>query len=146
MPNAVDVTTPSDLEIVMTRAFDAPRELVFECHTRPELVRRWWSGGEGRPVLFLHPGDGFDPAAPFVGGLARRSRVIAPSHPGFGGSDLPTGFGTVDDLSYFYLDLMRSEWLPLLAVVVVSTALTLAVSALAFTAVTRRGRSGDTGA
>lgn len=35
------VTTPSDLEIVMTRAFDAPRKLVWEAMTRPDLIRRW---------------------------------------------------------------------------------------------------------
>lgn len=36
------VTTPSDLEITLTRVFDAPRHLVFEAMTRPEHVRRWW--------------------------------------------------------------------------------------------------------
>ena len=36
------VTTPSDREIVMTRLFDAPRDLVFEAMTKPEHVRRWW--------------------------------------------------------------------------------------------------------
>jgi uncharacterized protein YndB with AHSA1/START domain len=36
------VTTPSDTEIVMTRVFDAPRELVFEAHTSCEHVSRWW--------------------------------------------------------------------------------------------------------
>lgn len=35
------VTTPSDREIVMTRVFDAPRQLVYEAHTKPELVKRW---------------------------------------------------------------------------------------------------------
>jgi len=35
-------TTPSDREIVMTRLFDAPRDLVFEAMSRPEHVRRWW--------------------------------------------------------------------------------------------------------
>jgi uncharacterized protein YndB with AHSA1/START domain len=35
------VTTPSDREIAMTRAFDAPRQLVFDAYTRPELLRRW---------------------------------------------------------------------------------------------------------
>lgn len=35
------VTTPSDREIAMIRAFDAPRQLVFDAYTRPELVRRW---------------------------------------------------------------------------------------------------------
>jgi len=32
----------SDLEIVMAREFDAPRELVFKAHTDPELVPKWW--------------------------------------------------------------------------------------------------------
>ena len=36
------VTTPSDLEILITRSFDAPARLVFEAWTRPEHVRRWW--------------------------------------------------------------------------------------------------------
>lgn len=36
------VTTPSDMEIVLTREFDAPRELVFEAHTSCEHVSRWW--------------------------------------------------------------------------------------------------------
>jgi uncharacterized protein YndB with AHSA1/START domain len=35
-------STPSDREIVLTRLFDAPRELVFEAMTKPEHVRRWW--------------------------------------------------------------------------------------------------------
>jgi len=35
------VTTPSDREIAMTRVFDAPRHLVFEAYTRPELLKRW---------------------------------------------------------------------------------------------------------
>jgi uncharacterized protein YndB with AHSA1/START domain len=36
------VTTPTDREIVLTRAFDAPRHLVFEAFTRPELLKRWY--------------------------------------------------------------------------------------------------------
>jgi uncharacterized protein YndB with AHSA1/START domain len=35
-------TTPSDREIVMTRVFDAPRELVFEAHTSCEHLSKWW--------------------------------------------------------------------------------------------------------
>jgi uncharacterized protein YndB with AHSA1/START domain len=35
------VTTPSDLEIEMTREFDAPCRLVFEAMTKPEYVKRW---------------------------------------------------------------------------------------------------------
>jgi pimeloyl-ACP methyl ester carboxylesterase len=38
--------------------------------------------------------------------LAARTRLIAPSHPGFGASDLAPVMTTVEDLSYFYLDLM----------------------------------------
>jgi uncharacterized protein YndB with AHSA1/START domain len=36
------VSTPSDLEIVMTREFEAPRELVFEAHTSCEHLNHWW--------------------------------------------------------------------------------------------------------
>jgi len=35
-------TTPSDHEIVLTRLFDAPRQLVFDAMTKPEHVKRWW--------------------------------------------------------------------------------------------------------
>ena len=45
--NKLHITTPTDLEIVINRSFDAPRELVFEAMTRPELIRQW---------LFLPPG------------------------------------------------------------------------------------------
>jgi uncharacterized protein YndB with AHSA1/START domain len=41
------VTTPSDREIAMTRAFDAPRSLVFDCYTKPELLERWLHGPDG---------------------------------------------------------------------------------------------------
>ena len=37
----LQITTPSEREIAMTRVFDAPRRLVFEAHTRPELLKRW---------------------------------------------------------------------------------------------------------
>ena len=38
------VTASGDRDIVMTRVFDAPRDLVFEAHTKPELVKRWLTG------------------------------------------------------------------------------------------------------
>lgn len=41
------VTTPTDREIVMTREFDAPRRLVWEALTKPELLRRWFFGPPG---------------------------------------------------------------------------------------------------
>ena len=37
----LQVTTPSDREIALTRVFDAPRGLVFEAYTKPELLKRW---------------------------------------------------------------------------------------------------------
>jgi len=36
------VTTPTDREIVLMRVFDAPRKLVFEAFTKPELLKRWY--------------------------------------------------------------------------------------------------------
>jgi uncharacterized protein YndB with AHSA1/START domain len=36
------VTTPNDREIVMTRVFDAPRRLVFDAFSKPELLKRWF--------------------------------------------------------------------------------------------------------
>jgi len=36
------VTTPTDCEIVLTRVFDAPRHLVFDAFSRPELLQRWF--------------------------------------------------------------------------------------------------------
>jgi pimeloyl-ACP methyl ester carboxylesterase len=62
--------------------------------------------GRGRPLLFLHPGIGLERDAPVIDRLAETARVIAPSHPGFGGSEQPKSFNTVDDLAYFYLDLI----------------------------------------
>jgi uncharacterized protein YndB with AHSA1/START domain len=55
------VTTPSDLEIEMTRLFDAPRHLVFEALHTPEHIQRWWGIlGEGYSVpvceMDLRPG------------------------------------------------------------------------------------------
>jgi len=41
------VTTPSDREIALTRVFDAPRTLVFDAHTKPDLVRQWLLGPPG---------------------------------------------------------------------------------------------------
>lgn len=44
------VTLPSDREILMTRVFDAPRDLVFEALTKPEHVRQWWGCLDGYTV------------------------------------------------------------------------------------------------
>ena len=41
------VTLPADNQILITRDFDAPRQLVYRAWTTPELIRRWWSGDRG---------------------------------------------------------------------------------------------------
>ena len=41
------VSTPADEQILITREFDAPRELVFRAYTEPDLVSRWWPGRRG---------------------------------------------------------------------------------------------------
>jgi len=69
---------------------------------RIDLVER----GSGRPLLFLHAENGVEPALAAIDALAKAAHVIAPTHPGFGRSELPAGMRTVDDLSYFYLDLL----------------------------------------
>jgi uncharacterized protein YndB with AHSA1/START domain len=46
-PFTLKVTANGDREIVMTRSFRAPRRLVFDAFTKPELVRRWLLGPDG---------------------------------------------------------------------------------------------------
>jgi pimeloyl-ACP methyl ester carboxylesterase len=65
-----------------------------------------FQAGAGAPLLFLHGLDGIDGAAAILAELARSYSVYAPSHPGFGGSGQREGITRVDDLGYFYLDLM----------------------------------------
>ena len=70
--------------------------------TRIDLIEK----GSGPPLLFLHAENGIEPAAAAIDELAKHAHVIAPTHPGYGRSELPKGMRTVDDLSYFYLDLL----------------------------------------
>jgi uncharacterized protein YndB with AHSA1/START domain len=50
-------------EIIMTRVFDAPRHLVFEAFTRPELLKRWFFGPPGWSLVVcevaLRVGDAY---------------------------------------------------------------------------------------
>ncbi len=63
MPHELAVATPNDFDVVCTRHFDAPIALVFDCHTRPALVKRWLLGPPGwsMPVceIDLAVGGGF---------------------------------------------------------------------------------------
>jgi len=69
---------------------------------RVDMIER----GSGSPLLFLHAENGIEPALAAIDELAKSAHVIAPTHPGFGRSELAPGMRTVDDLSYFYLDLL----------------------------------------
>ena len=55
----MEITTPADDRILITREFDAPRHLVYRVWTTRELVSRWWSGHRGTTTaveLDLRPG------------------------------------------------------------------------------------------
>jgi uncharacterized protein YndB with AHSA1/START domain len=47
MKNALQITPSGDRDLVMTRVFAAPRRLVYDAHTKPELVRQWLLGPPG---------------------------------------------------------------------------------------------------
>ena len=72
-------------------ATDSPPSITVN-GIRVEMIDR----GRGRPLLFLHPGICLEGAAPVLARLAQRTRVIAPSHPGFGASEQPRAFDTVE--------------------------------------------------
>jgi len=75
----LSVTTPTDTQLVMTRPFDAPPELVWKALTQPALIRKWmflppgwtmtsceedirvggkfrwtWDGPDGQPAMVMH--------------------------------------------------------------------------------------------
>jgi uncharacterized protein YndB with AHSA1/START domain len=53
------VELPGDDQILITREFDAPKELVYKAYTTPELVSRWWHGNWGKmkvAEIDLRPG------------------------------------------------------------------------------------------
>jgi uncharacterized protein YndB with AHSA1/START domain len=47
MPGTLKVAPKGDREIVMTRVFDAPRKMLFDAFTKPELLKRWFYGPDG---------------------------------------------------------------------------------------------------
>src|SRR3989442_11614429 len=95
--STLQVTTPSDREIVMKRVFNAPRRLVFDAWTKPELIRRWlgvragWSmvvcevdlkvGGTYRYVWRGPDGDGHGRRLPRgrATGAPRLHRAVRPA-------------------------------------------------------------------
>lgn len=45
------VTLPTDEQILIAREFDAPKHLVYEAWTTPELVKRWWHANRGQATI-----------------------------------------------------------------------------------------------
>jgi uncharacterized protein YndB with AHSA1/START domain len=62
LPRPLEIDTPSEREVVIRRGFDAPPELVFDAHTLPGLLRRWY-GPPGWEMtvcdIDLRPGGSF---------------------------------------------------------------------------------------
>jgi uncharacterized protein YndB with AHSA1/START domain len=45
------VTLPTDEQILISREFNAPKELVYKAWTTPELVKRWWNARRGEVTI-----------------------------------------------------------------------------------------------
>jgi pimeloyl-ACP methyl ester carboxylesterase len=63
-------------------------------------------GGEGAPLLVLHPAGGAGRWFPYHAQLARRHRVIAPDHPGFARSPTSPQIDSVADIAFLYARLL----------------------------------------
>jgi pimeloyl-ACP methyl ester carboxylesterase len=78
-----------------------PRETT---HTVRDISVRLFTAGDGPPLMFLHGAEGIEHWLPFFDLLAARHTVLAPEHPGFGGSDNPPFIRDVGDAAMYYLD------------------------------------------
>ena len=85
---SLQITTPSDREIAMTRAFDAPRHLVFEALTKPEWVSRWMLGPDGWTMPICQIDLKVGGAYRYV---LRRDTVPAQPDEGCGGQEVAFG-------------------------------------------------------
>jgi pimeloyl-ACP methyl ester carboxylesterase len=91
------------LNMALSKALAAARQIKLF-----DLSVELFEYGSGPAVLFLHAGHGVYPAGRFIEKLSKSFRVLAPSHPGFGLSELPRDVSTVDDIAYVYLDLLAT--------------------------------------
>jgi pimeloyl-ACP methyl ester carboxylesterase len=67
-----------------------------------------FTGGEGEPLVVLHGVNGIEPGSRYLEALAEKYQVFAPVLPGFGDSTRPQWMDTVDDFSYFFLQLLKA--------------------------------------
>jgi pimeloyl-ACP methyl ester carboxylesterase len=80
-----------------------PRETF---HTVRNVRARLLAAGDGPPLVFLHGAGGIEGWLPFFDLLAAHHSVMAPEHPGFGGSDNPAFIRDVSDVAMYYLDFL----------------------------------------
>jgi len=82
------LTLPTDREVVMTRDFDAPRQLVFDAWTKPEMIKNWLDA-PGRTMqiceIDLRVGGKYrfvwqGPGKPNVGMYGVYREVVSPEH------------------------------------------------------------------
>jgi pimeloyl-ACP methyl ester carboxylesterase len=77
--------------------------------TLPDLTLVETGNPDGRTALVLHGGGGPLTVAPIVGHLAPTMRVLAPTHPGWNGTERPDEIGSVADLAAAYLARLREH-------------------------------------
>ncbi|HEV8065896.1 MAG TPA: alpha/beta fold hydrolase [Acidimicrobiales bacterium] len=63
-------------------------------------------GGSGRPVLVLHGGGGPATVASIVARMAGQAHVVAPTHPGWDGTERPDSIASIADLAAVYNKLL----------------------------------------
>ena len=85
----LSITLPSDREIVVTREFNAPRDLVFDCWTIPALIKRW-----------LGPADWVMTTCDFDARVGGKWRFVSRGPDGF---EMASG-GTITEF-------VRPEWM-----------------------------------
>ncbi|MBV8890321.1 MAG: alpha/beta hydrolase [Alphaproteobacteria bacterium] len=71
-----------------------------------EVLRRASTTPGVAPVLLIHGINPVSARAPFLDALAGCGEIVAPSHPGFGGSPLPSDFDTMYDLVQLYREVL----------------------------------------
>jgi pimeloyl-ACP methyl ester carboxylesterase len=76
--------------------------------TRIKLMRGTRAQSEAKPtLLFLHGAGGASAWLPFMDALAQQFNLLVPEHPGYGDSDTPAWLQRVEDLAYYYLDVLE---------------------------------------
>lgn len=76
------------------------------CTVRGTKIRLL-KGGKGDPLFFFHGASGLEEWGEVFDELSKNYTVYSPEHPGFGLSDIDDNIDSVEDLAYFYLDMIN---------------------------------------